>query len=130
MNTETRTPQRVRRLRQKDWRKGDAIIVDRTSAYGNPWKVGEPGIPDRTAATAQFALGLALRRIVATTAKNPAEALLLMRLGSAYPSDEQIRAELAGRDLACPCELPEPGEIDHCHARVLIDQANQEALHV
>lgn len=116
-------PNRIRRLRQKDWRKGDAIIVDRTSAYGNPWKVGEPGIPDRAAAAAQFALGLALRRIVAATAKDPDEALLLMRLGSNYPSDEQIRAELAGRDLACPCPLPESGELDHCHAAVLIDQA-------
>lgn len=119
-------PERIRRLRQKDWRKGNAVIVDRTSAYGNPWKAGEPGIPDRAAAAAQFALGLALRRIVAATAKDPDEALLLMRLGSAYPSDEQIRAELAGRDLACPCPLPETDEIDHCHARVLMDQAAQE----
>lgn len=118
-------PDRIRRLRQKDWSKGDAVIVDRTSDYGNPWKVGEPGIPDRAAAATQFALGLALRRIVAATAKNPDEALLLMRLGSNYPSDEQIRAELAGRDLACLCPLPGPGEIDHCHARVLIDEASE-----
>jgi hypothetical protein len=119
-------PQRIRRLRQKDWRKGDAVIVDRTSSYGNPWKVGEPGIPDRAAAASQFALGLALRRIVAATAKDPDEALLLMRLGSNYPSDKQIRTELAGRDLACPCPIPDPGETDHCHARVLMDQAARE----
>lgn len=118
-------PDRIRRLRQKDWRKGDAVIVDRTSRFGNPWKVGEPGISDRAAAAAQFALGLALRRIVLDTAKDPDEALTLMRLGSNYPSDEQIREQLAGRDLACPCPLPEPGEDDHCHARVLIDQANE-----
>jgi hypothetical protein len=122
-------PDRIRRLRQKDWSKGNAVIVDRTSGFGNPWKVGEPGIPDRAAAAAQFALGLALRRIVAATAKDPGEALLLMRLGSNYPSDERIRAELSGRDLACPCELPEPGEIDHCHARVLMDQANSVVRH-
>jgi len=119
-------PERIRRLRQKDWSKGNAVIVDRTSGYGNPWKVGEPGIPDRAAAAAQFALGLAVRRIVLATATDPGPALLAMRLGSNYPSDEQIRAELAGRDLACPCELPGPGEVDHCHARVLMDQANQE----
>lgn len=118
-------PDRIRRLRTEGWRKGDAVIVDRTSAYGNPWKAGEPGIPDRAAAAAQFALGLSLRRIVAATATNPDEALLLMRLGSAYPSDEQIRAELAGRDLACPCPLPDPGEEDHCHARVLMDEARE-----
>jgi hypothetical protein len=122
----TTIPKRIRRLRQKDWSKGNAVIVDRTSSYGNPWKVGEPGIPDRAAAAAQFALGLALRRMVAATAKDPSEALLLMRLGSNYPSDEQIRRDLAGRDLACPCPLPADGEDDHCHARVLIDESNQE----
>lgn len=118
-------PDRIRRLRQKDWSKGSAVIVDRTSGYGNPWKVGEPGIPDRAAAAAQFALGLAVRRIVIATLPDPTQALLAMRLGSNYPNDEQIRTELAGRDLACPCELPAPGEVDHCHARVLIDQANE-----
>jgi len=120
------TPKRIRRLRQKDWRKGDAVIVDRTSTYGNPWKVGEPGIPDRAAAAAQFAVGLAVRRIVSATVIDPAAALVMMRLGSNYPTDEQIRVELAGRDLACPCPIPEPGEVDHCHARVLMDQAAQE----
>jgi len=120
------TPKRIRRLRQKDWRKGDAVIVDRTSNYGNPWKVGEPGIPDRAAAAAQFALGLAVRRIVLATVKDAESALHMMRLGSNYPTDEQIRVELAGRDLACPCPIPEPGEVDHCHARVLMDQANSE----
>jgi len=120
-------PQRIRRLRTQGWRKGDAIIVDRTSGYGNPWKVGEPGVPDRATAAAQFQLGLALRRIVLATAKDPDEALRLMRLGSNYPSDEQIRRELAGRDLACPCPIPAPGEPDCCHAAVLIHEANPEA---
>jgi len=33
--------------------------------------------------------------------------------------------ELAGKDLACPCPLPEPGEIDWCHAaHTLIPLAN------
>lgn len=79
-------PQRIRRLRTRGWRKGDSVIVDRSSSYGNPWKVGEPGVPDRAAAA----------------------------------------AELAGRDLACPCPLPEYGEVDHCHAAELIRFANQE----
>jgi hypothetical protein len=122
-------PERIRRLRQKDWTKGNAVIVDRTSKYGNVWKVGEPGIPDRAAATAQFALGLAVRRIVLATVTHPEDALLAMRLGSNYPTDEQIRTELAGRDLACPCELPADGDVDHCHARVLIDESNREVRH-
>ncbi|WP_431784364.1 DUF4326 domain-containing protein [Streptomyces chumphonensis] len=36
------------------------------------------------------------------------------------------RAELAGRDLACWCPLPAPGEPDHCHAAVLLEIANPE----
>ena len=31
--------------------------------------------------------------------------------------------ELTGRDLACFCPLPEPGEIDWCHARILIEES-------
>jgi hypothetical protein len=37
-----------------------------------------------------------------------------------YPSDEQMRAELAGRDLLCHCPLGQP-----CHADVLIEIANR-----
>lgn len=36
-----------------------------------------------------------------------------------YPTDAQIRAELAGRDLACWCPLDQP-----CHADVLLEIAN------
>ncbi|MDI5965791.1 DUF4326 domain-containing protein [Streptantibioticus silvisoli] len=31
---------------------------------------------------------------------------------------------LRGKDLACTCPLPEPGEPDHCHAAVLLRLAN------
>jgi len=36
-----------------------------------------------------------------------------------YPSDDEIRAELGGRDLACWCPLDQP-----CHADVLLTIAN------
>jgi len=36
-----------------------------------------------------------------------------------YPSDEEIRAELAGRDLACWCPVGSP-----CHGDVLLAVAN------
>lgn len=38
-----------------------------------------------------------------------------------YPSLDEIRAELGGRDLACWCEPELP-----CHADVLLELANQE----
>jgi hypothetical protein len=43
--------------------------------------------------------------------------------GHELPTKEEIRAELAGLTLACWCLLPEPGEIDWCHARVLLELA-------
>jgi len=36
-----------------------------------------------------------------------------------YPSDEEIRAELPGRDLACWCPVDSP-----CHGDVLLAVAN------
>lgn len=37
---------------------------------------------------------------------------------------EWARAELAGRDLACWCPLPRPGEPDLCHGGILLGAAN------
>ena len=37
----------------------------------------------------------------------------------AYPSVDEIRAALHGRDVACWCPLPREGEPDWCHAAVL-----------
>jgi len=38
---------------------------------------------------------------------------------------DQVVQALKGKDLACPCPLPEPGEIDWCHAaHTLIPLAN------
>lgn len=41
-----------------------------------------------------------------------------------YPSKDEIRRDPDGKGLACWCPLPEPGEIDWCHARVLLEIAN------
>ena len=34
-------------------------------------------------------------------------------------------ADLAGKNLACWCPLPEPGQPDWCHAAVLLRLANE-----
>lgn len=36
--------------------------------------------------------------------------------------------ELAGKDLACWCPIPEPGQPDHCHATVLIRKATAHLI--
>jgi hypothetical protein len=41
---------------------------------------------------------------------------------------EDVRRELAGKDLGCWCPLPAAGEPDHCHGSALLDVANTIAL--
>lgn len=91
-------PKRIKRSRAKGWRKPDgSVIVDRTSRYGNPYKVG---------------------RDVASNA----EAVEMYRryLDTRPDLTEQIGANLRGRDLVCFCDLTAP-----CHADVLLELANQ-----
>ncbi len=90
-------PKRIQMTRQKPWRKDhpDAVIVARPSKWGNPFKVGDPNVPDVEVATQKF--GAHCTEI-----------------------EPQELAELAGKDLACWCPLDQP-----CHADVLLRWANQ-----
>jgi Domain of unknown function (DUF4326) len=116
-------PERVQLRRSRGWRKpADTIVVARPSRWGNPFTVAEYG----PLAVQWFRRFLAERRTDrAMAARWP------------YPSDEQIRAELAGHNLACWCPLPirtrdevaaiaaplgiaVPEHIDLCHADVLL----------
>jgi len=95
--SEAPNPKRIRRSRVKGWRKPDgSVIVDRTSRYGNPYKVGRD-------------------------AGSNAEAVeMYWRYLDTRPDlIEQIKANLRGRDLICFCDLTEP-----CHADVLLVLAN------
>ena len=74
-----------------------AVYVGRPGRWGNPFAVGDAGVPTRAAAVARY------REWVATQAE------LL----------EAARAELAGRNLVCWCPPGEP-----CHADVLLELAN------
>lgn len=109
------TPRRVQRTRTKD-RPGipaGAVYVGRPTPWGNPWRIGQhyrlPGQPTVHVRDQEQATGL-YRQTLATMPALVAKA----------------RRELAGRDLACWCRLPEPGEPDHCHAAVLLDVARGE----
>lgn len=90
-------PRRIQRSRAKGWRKPDgAIIVDRTSRWGNPYRVG-------------------------IDATSNAEAVGMFRRYLAGRPDlvNKIRQELRGHDLVCFCDLAQP-----CHADVLLALAN------
>ena len=118
-------PRRIQRQRVKGWTLVGAahpvrggVIVSRPSRYGNPCKVGlmqEMGYEDpHAAAAANFRSWLAGNRSDAPTddADRCRERIL-----DGLPS-------LRGKDLACTCPLPEPGQPDHCHAAVLLKLAN------
>lgn len=109
-------PKRVQRTR-KAGQPGippGAVYVGRGpgSKWGNPFRAYGNTIAERRTATLLFT------NLLLTRGEPPYPDHLV-----AYPTAEEIRQELAGKDLACWCALPAAGETDWCHAAVLIDFA-------
>lgn len=99
-----------------------ATYVGRGTKWGNPFKIREKISRDSD-----------LWPYIASTVPGGAHGLASLSIftaeqASALYQDWLIEQphlmlnldELAGRDLACWCPLPEPGEPDHCHAAVLL----------
>lgn len=95
-------PKRVQMTRNKPWRADnpDAVIVDRRTKWGNPFLH-------------------AARRL----AVHDFREMAVYGLSDRYPTADEIRSELRGKDLACWCPLDQP-----CHADVLLELANEEHL--
>jgi hypothetical protein len=122
-------PRRVQMRRTKGWRMPEgAVNVARPTRWGNPfvavlqngeWRLPAPNLSvpafcddredARRLATSMFYRHLAIRR------RPPPGWVDLI----GYPSEDEIRSELAGKDLACWCPLDQP-----CHADVLLEMAN------
>jgi hypothetical protein len=97
-------PQRIQRKRTKGWRMPeDAKYVGRPTVFGNPFQVPSP--PSRTGRL----LAREYYRLKLTEGIEATPAML-----------DELRAALAGRDLACWCPLDQP-----CHADVLLELANR-----
>lgn len=102
------SPARIQLRRTAGWRTPPgAVVVARGPGrrWGNPvnWRDYPPDLPD------------AERRLRAVH-----EFRTRLALGTAgYPSRDEIRAELAGRDLCCWCPPDQP-----CHADVLLAICN------
>lgn len=97
-------PRRIQLRRLKGWRMPpNTVKVDRTTMWGNRWKVG----------TWSNTLG----RPVETTA----EAVELYRKLLLHKEHHRawVRENLRGKNLACWCALDQP-----CHADVLLEVAN------
>ncbi|WP_432185458.1 DUF4326 domain-containing protein [Streptomyces tendae] len=123
-------PQRVQRMRSPGWRAGTAVIVDRSSRYGNPWRIIDDHIllhPDSI--TQKFGSPTEARAAASShyrawlRGKGPN----LWQTGRKVFSRTRVLADLwrlKDRDLACTCPLPEEGQPDHCHASVLREYAD------
>lgn len=135
------SPIRIQRRRIKGWRKPEgAVYVGRGSRWGNPFIVGQryvsrtafhdspyPVGGERELGTFEHAAWSpwpAWTEIVGEV-RDRAHAVELFRDHVAYNDDvwdpEALRRELRDRDLMCWCQLPEPGQPDHCHAAVLLE---------
>lgn len=108
MNEPT-TPYRVQLRRTKGWRMPpNTVKVDRSTRWGNPYPLDayprELSVDERRRrAQADFRADLEAGRLDFTVA--------------------DVRRELGGKNLACWCPLPKPGERDDCHAAVLLEIA-------
>jgi len=126
--TSTNTPRRIQRHRTRGWRLPEnAVIVSRPSRFGNPFTIkdaieAEMGEP-RSACASNYAEWLRVG-----TAGGWYEETY--RIGRQVFDRRRVLADLhllRGKDLACTCPLPEPGQPDHCHAATLLRLANKPA---
>jgi hypothetical protein len=122
-------PQRIQRKRVKGWRLPDgAVWVGQPSKWGNPYRWSDyPPVYTGTSIdgeTYEVHRPPSVRRQWAVTDYR-AQCLDQIARGLGpddWPTVEDIRAELAGEDLACWCPLDQP-----CHADVLLEIANGDA---
>lgn len=97
--TEKAAPHRVQLSRAKGWRMpANTVSVARPGRWGNPFRIGDFGIPTAREAVVRFREWMD-GRVVGPKQPNP--------------------ALLRGKNLACWCRLDAP-----CHADVLLDLAN------
>lgn len=107
-------PERIQMSRQRPWRAEhpDAVIVARPSKWGNPYRVGD-----------EFAWMGAYPVLGIEEPLTREDAVDLFRAAIVHGhlpcTEDDVRRELAGRDLACWCPLDQP-----CHADVLLELAN------
>jgi|SRR5665647_3059053 len=111
------TPKRVQMSRQHPWRAEhpDAVIVDRRTKWGNPYRLDN--VRDSTPAKV-VAMYL---DFIERCSQSTIEPIFEHDGLGVWDRDikANIRRGLAGRDLACWCPLDQP-----CHADVLLEIAN------
>lgn len=125
------TPTRIQRQRSKGWRMPEnTVYVGRGSKWGNPYAVGRV-MPEGYLAVVKNAKihvipGDKTRVRNREDAVKRFDYLLLEPMHNRadfppYPTIAEIKAELAGKNLACWCPPAQP-----CHSDVLLRIANPE----
>ena len=113
------TVKRIQRRRTKGWRMPEnTVYVGRGSKWGNPWAVRWDRLLQRWVVQADH--NASSERFV--TRPEAVSSAVVHFAAWVWRLDENvIRAELAGKNLACWCPLDQP-----CHADVLLELANTE----
>ncbi len=102
-------PQRIQRRRTAGWKAPEgSVYVGRPSKWGNPYVWSQ--YPSDRYPTDDAKRAAALRDFARLLARTD---------GAVYPSREEIRTELVGKDLTCWCS-----EGSACHAALLLVIAN------
>lgn len=118
-------PQRIQRRRVRGWRKPQgAVIVDRTSRWGNPFTVADVLAEGHADTTAEAHRRAAARFRAWLLCADPAEPDIQHAGGRRFDR-RWMRThlpELRGHDLCCPCPPSLP-----CHADALLALANDAA---
>jgi hypothetical protein len=97
-------PERIQRRRTKGWRMPtDAVYVGRGSEWGNPYRVGDHAMIYTPIGPRKPGVAHGYGPLI-----TPRIAVLLFQVYIADRLEDVIRADLAGRDLACWCPAGRP----------------------
>lgn len=135
----TTTPARIQRRRTAGWTLAaattnplGAVIVSRPSRFGNPFRVEDNLVELIDGRTLACQTPSSARCTAASQYRDwlDGEGPDAVAAGRQVFDRRRVLADLhllRGKDLACTCPLPAPGQPDHCHAAVLLELANQPA---
>lgn len=116
----TDAPRRIQLRRMPGWRMPpDTVSCARPSLLGNPWPASRFG---QSQAVAMHAVWLQEQNAAALGYQGNTASLL----DALRDAVLQELPRLRGKNLACWCPLPEPGQPDCCHAATLLRLANPD----
>lgn len=116
--------QRIQLRRTRGWRKPEgAVVVSRPGKFGNPFDLAwvRLGTPDLTDQEARIIAVQTFRAWLTDDAYATAFRSALLDKRRAWILEHLH--ELAGKNLCCWCPLPAAGQVDWCHAAVLLELA-------